>query len=577
MDNKFYLKYLKYRSKYLSLKKLTGGANCPKIGYNQHIGECWHDALSIILLYSDELSDHHQVLFDNPSFNARNIVKRDPSTFKKHLMPINIELEDYDLFFNSSEDYINSLYRRYINDKRPISPSIRSIPVSPDMKWTDIVSTPSIIRQDSGDMSLGCVKSIYDISNINNVNPIEYTDTNHGGLVNHNYVTVATVNFFLTSYNTNKYIDMSKIKLYDTITGTIDKVIHNLERIKINIQNCHAIVLELKSDNYTSGHAVACIKCNNKYYFYDNNGINHTSDKLSVEFNWKDELINRIDGIINIFEKYSITEISELLKRLFSTNKFNYLNNIFSDFINGKINILNKINNRPDKIGNIGRKYLYNFHISDMNFLTLKDIPDYIDIEEQLQIVYDEDLLINDYNNKRTLEFIENYVSKVNYDSLFNLFKYSLLSNNSMISDKVFNYIINNNPRGVNAITSDNRNLLFAFITMMDSVDDKNYKNLELKKHYISELINRNIKFTTKNKAGFFFYEIITNDIQLKENEYLLEIIDFIIMQIIYKILRDTPSLAEFYSILNHPFFKKINIDKHKRNLVKKYKSIHKS
>ncbi len=49
-------KYVKYKQKYINLKNnLKGGAceKCPIWGFQQHIGECWHDSLSTIMLFSD--------------------------------------------------------------------------------------------------------------------------------------------------------------------------------------------------------------------------------------------------------------------------------------------------------------------------------------------------------------------------------------------------------------------------------------------------------------------------------------------------------------------------------------------
>jgi hypothetical protein len=49
-------KYLKYKMKYLELKQ-QGGSKCMDFGFQQHTGECWHDALSMIFLQSDLIKD----------------------------------------------------------------------------------------------------------------------------------------------------------------------------------------------------------------------------------------------------------------------------------------------------------------------------------------------------------------------------------------------------------------------------------------------------------------------------------------------------------------------------------------
>ena len=78
---------------------LTGGANCPQIGYSQHFGECWHDALSTSLLYSDIISDDIQELF-NTNTNIHSIIDRINKS-KAYLIPINIDYDipkQYELF-----------------------------------------------------------------------------------------------------------------------------------------------------------------------------------------------------------------------------------------------------------------------------------------------------------------------------------------------------------------------------------------------------------------------------------------------------------------------------------------------
>jgi hypothetical protein len=487
-------------------------------------------------------------------------------------MPINIEPENYQLYLKLSEDYINSLYERYINDKQPTKVPIKNKPVSPTRSWADVAAIPQVlVRQESISMSLGCVKSIYDISNINNISPMKYTYKSHSGLEYHDYVTVATINYFLSSYNTNKYIELDKYIIDGMIVGKISYIIKNLEILKYNIYNSHAIILSLISDaeHYSENHAVAFITCNNKNYFYDNNGISDSNNMKAVEFNWKDELISRIDGIIKLFTTNKTSNIIEIMKRLFSTSDFNFLIHILSDFFNGKINILNKINNLPDNIGTIGKSYLNEFYIDSMLFLTLKDIP--TDIKKQLLIVYSDDLLINNYNNKKTIDFIKYYIPVIKNDDVFKLFKNSLLLNNSAIAEVVFNHIINNFPGGINAVTSYNENLLFAFLSLND--DETDYNNFELKKHYIREIINRNIDATTQNINGMDFLTYIKQTEQLNDSSYINDISDIILTEIINKIVRDASSLEQLDSFLNHPFFKNIAINKKK--LVERYKKLH--
>ncbi len=120
MDCNYKNKYLKYKNKYLALKQeqiLVGGANCPQVGFHQHIGECVQDAFLMIVLYSDNFSEHIQALFDSPSFNLEECMlaaDRDPSN--KLFLPIQIDNLSSEIKRHSKE-YIKNIFDRYTNEK----------------------------------------------------------------------------------------------------------------------------------------------------------------------------------------------------------------------------------------------------------------------------------------------------------------------------------------------------------------------------------------------------------------------------------------------------------------------------
>jgi hypothetical protein len=157
MDN-YKNKYLKYKNKYLDLKtRLIGGADCPKFGFYQHHGECWHDSLSMILLYSNGLSDNIQAMFNSEHFSAEECIQQaigNPQL--EFLLPKNIEPENYGEFIHFAERYISQLQSRYLNDKLPIKQNTKIEP-----------EDSKLFRQNSIKETMECTNMIFNIANIN--------------------------------------------------------------------------------------------------------------------------------------------------------------------------------------------------------------------------------------------------------------------------------------------------------------------------------------------------------------------------------------------------------------------------
>ncbi len=570
----FHLKYLKYKNKYNELKNnLIGGANCPRIGFSQHRGECWHDSLSTCLLYSDGLSEHIQSIFDNPSIRIDDIIYRDPSTFKEYLLPINIEPENRAAYLEFAKKYILSLRGRYLNDKLPklISPIVSSTNDVP--KPPPPILIPRRARRDSLSYSLQCVSNIFDIININASYQEVYDDYIHIGTSVHNYIVLETINYFLTSYNTNKFIDSLFIDINNMykLNNNIE-MIQQFNMLKNNIQKAHSIYLNFDNIDGKVGHAVSLITCNNLHYFYDDNHLhyfyddNHVDEKesLMVEFNWKQELIYRIDNLIYLYTYYTIPQLQALIKTKLSTNNLNILKNVLSDFLFDRPNILNKIYDRPQQFGTIGHEYLKDYNLRSMLLLRLENLPQPIPIFKDFHVLHDYKITLSRFNNKRANDVLKSYIKIIHTNDLFRLFAISLDYNNSINAQIIFDHIINYYPCGINTLDSKKQNLLYYIweYTMKD-------KHIILKKEYIRKLIKANIDFTNKNTDGetIFQYTNSILDEEKRANDYVIDTIDYLEKTLVKHLIKIS-SLPTFYEYLKKVILKYRN---NKTNIAQMY------
>jgi hypothetical protein len=389
--------------------RITGGANCPKIGFSQHIGECWHDGLSTALLYSDGLSEYHQKIFDDPHFDIEKIISTAREKSDKRLLPINIDDKDYDKFERLAKDYIESLYKRYMNDKLPtskqlIKESSKKPLISPEKSWASAVKTR--VRSNSTSMSLSCVESLFEIANINSLLPIKYTEQMHGGNPIHTYETIATVNYFLTSYNNHQYVEMSVFDIR-LLIGTIGEILDFLKSTRQKIKTSHAVLLSLQSQSSFDAHLVSLITCEGKNYFYDDNGVYDSNYKLSAEFDWRPQLCTLFDKIITDFENIKKTgtddDFEEKIKEYLES--FNMMS------------ILKQLNLE----GVIGRFYL-DYSFLNIYILELKNITDKF---SQLQFFYNFKSIVSIYDNQRMLDFVNGYLLKIEnkYDKVIEYFE----------------------------------------------------------------------------------------------------------------------------------------------------------
>jgi hypothetical protein len=429
MDN-YKNKYLKYKNKYLDLKtRLTGGAECPTLGFYQHRGECWHDALSMILLYSNGLSENIQAMFNSEHFSAEECIQQaigNPQL--EFLLPKNIEPKDYGEFIDYAKVYISQLQSRYLNDKLPIKPITKIKNIEPE--------AIKLFRKNSIEETMACTNMIFNIANIN-LNESRVRNDINGGNIWHNITVILLFNYFLLNYLPNylpkqldpvrqlKFINMNIIYIYQrdidypNIVSLIDFLIKGLLVLNTKLDNCIGIFVDLRNrleldintvrtEAKIIGHAVAFIKCDDKLYFYDDNGVlegepivavnpivalnsdvvefRNTAPTLLIEFNWikylKQKIIEAIPRLKELMSLKDAVELSQVIEVML----------IFSEFID--------IHNLPMH----GRQYLENTYISRLQIITLENLSTEAHYNEtigDINIIYK-----MFYTNKRVKEIL---------------------------------------------------------------------------------------------------------------------------------------------------------------------------
>ena len=333
-------KYLKYKKKYIDLKQnlfqINGGGVCPIIGFHQHKGECWHDALSTILLFNDGISENVQELFDKG-----DISELETYGIPIDLLPLNFNLEnplEQEKLFDIAVSYINESYNRYTNDKQPITAGpITAGPIT-------------LMRQDSLQFSLECVKGIFNIVNHNRLQEVVYADTKHSGKNIHDIITLNIFSYFLLNKpNTRPYFLSSNtfylseiFNVYNSIETIISILLKMCEYLKDSL--CILIktnkqpngVEDYREDEEEiitetiNGHVQCFFKCGGVEKYYDDNKVNrYISSKLYINFEWKKYLNEIITEIITeiIKKKLKKEDIPKFYCK-FSKLYFNPLYNI---------------------------------------------------------------------------------------------------------------------------------------------------------------------------------------------------------------------------------------------------------
>jgi hypothetical protein len=275
MDNNYYQKYLKYKNKYLLLKnQIKGGAYttslCVNNVYHQHEGECWHDAISMILHFSDDIKDIIQPQLYNKLSEDEIKIKQQKDLF----LPIDLDHDKIDIYYENVFKYLESISERFINHydndklfdiKNYIGnyegydrlDEITKIP----LKTKSIVARQKSIQR--GVESAVCISQIFnDLSSY----PIDIYKNHAGG--NHDYLNIINIynQFFLAP--SNKYITMH---VFPFGYKNIFKTLYTQDYFKYLYDNSFAMTIGIGKYRSYSNHVISIFKCNNQFYYYDDN------------------------------------------------------------------------------------------------------------------------------------------------------------------------------------------------------------------------------------------------------------------------------------------------------------------
>ncbi len=346
-----YKKYLKYKNKYISLKnKLNGGANCPRIGFHQHSGECWHDAFLMVVLYNDRIGEYLQAIFDSFVDDMegkihRHLFDRVFRESPRFLLPYNIpinavsETELIQIIF----DYLDKMAKRYLNDMKPI--------IKPGER-------PGLHRQQSEDMSLTCAHNSMKISNINRKEKLVPAK---GGSILEMLMNIGVLNYTvfyafdkLLTTDIFNLVDISS-DYYDDCRGNDEdnetvfededirkantKLVEHIEQLLRKLTEHNNFLFYLHFHDVKYGHALAFITCNGRPVYYDNNGIDDSNsrpptdspfpvNRTTVELDLKQIFIEELTKIKRLF--LSATLRLESLKSQLSTFKDKFIVDLIS-------------------------------------------------------------------------------------------------------------------------------------------------------------------------------------------------------------------------------------------------------
>jgi len=262
--------------------------------FHNYKGECWHNALTSILCFCDELKENIFNQFTTSS--TKNIISNARKKFIT--LPLNIEKENIDEFYAHMKHYIGSIKTRVLQLGTP--------------NFT-IVNKKLSCEQKT---SIRCIKYIYNITNINIINNMKrhFNINSHSGSLD-TYMTIISIfNHFLLN---NKCIVIK------------DDIFNNIKYSLSNLNKCIGMIIRLTKKDTKINHLVALYKNNNKYIFYnDNNGIKiynwkkYLNLSINEDYKYYKNYIHNMINKLNNNTMYEILSVSYVVVKKYNMNNF---------------------------------------------------------------------------------------------------------------------------------------------------------------------------------------------------------------------------------------------------------------
>lgn len=251
----YYLKYLKYKTKYYTLttKTITDDTfahSCFIDGYKQYFTECWNDSIQTILTFTEPFKELQKKALikksDGTFWNAKNIIT-EAFKNKKNLLPLHLINEnDKEIFENSLKSYIDRLLLRFKN-------------------LYYIHNTGKPTHEGDKALSITCALNAITFSEINKKNKLSSNRNVHFSNDHTEILSLHSLSFVLLPNN-----EFLNFDLYGNTVfyKPIDSIVSNAQKY---------FALQLGTYNHTFN-VYMCPE--NKLYFYDN------ENKTSIEFDW---------------------------------------------------------------------------------------------------------------------------------------------------------------------------------------------------------------------------------------------------------------------------------------------------
>jgi len=298
MNIEYKEKYLKYKIKY---KELIGGVNNCNYYFKQHEGECWHDSLSMIFLFSNIIGDKLQCIINSES--PDEILTKEKSY--PFLLPINIDYTD--LFNDDYQRIITTYIKSFITRFKHKT----DIKLLGNDSPPESLHIPKLTRGISCDMSILSALSIKDIVDFKKKEKRDYSVSGHGGNLYDDLISVQIINYYFQT-NDNKFINTLYLD-----KDNINKLSYDILSKTYGIEISFSTSKIKKSDS----HATCFYKCNTTFYYYDDNGFGGTTSINSKKFDWFDIILKHIEyKTLNIL----FSDIKDKILSLYNST-FNYL------------------------------------------------------------------------------------------------------------------------------------------------------------------------------------------------------------------------------------------------------------